>query len=152
MHKHAQVCEEDVKRQKHLSSSANPEVMQLRSVFESVSFSAFSLNLLFQRSSGNSDLAPDAHHFTPSGLVSQVKWCTFRALWMPASWFLIFLLLSLSLFYLSVSTFSWNSVLPLGQQPSAKTRISVLSAPSNLCCHLDVRSPQLPVPEEGSEG
>lgn len=119
-----------------------------------VSFSAFPLNRLYQRSSGNSDLAPDAHHFTPSGPVSRAKWCASRAQWMPASSFLIFLLLfhNLSPFYLSVSTFSWNSLCLRANSQVQKTQISVLSAPSNLCCHLDVRSPQLPVPGEGSEG
>lgn len=89
-----------------------------------VSFSAFPLNRLFQRSSGNSDLAPDAHHFTPSGPVSRAKWCTSRALWMPASSFLIFLLLfhNLSPFYLSVSTFSWNSLCLRANKQAQKPR------------------------------
>ena len=104
--------------------------------------------------------------------MSQAKWCTMGALYAAVD-FLFFLhnftscthththSLSLSL-TLSLS-FPWSlsthcqhfffffflpyaSVLPLGQQPSAKPHIKVLSAPSNLCCHLDVRSLQLPVP------
>lgn len=46
---------------------------------------------------------------------------------------------------------SFFCLMPLGRQPSAKkkeTHVKVLSAPSNLCCHLDVRSVQLPVPGE----
>lgn len=37
-----------------------------------------------------------------------------------------------------------------GPTAKCKTHVKMLSAPSNLCCHLEVRS--LPVPEEGSDG
>lgn len=102
-------------------------------------------------------MSPNAHHLALLGSLSQAKWCTIRALHQPAD----FLHISSRTHTLSSSwSLSTHISLPalfflvlcfciaFGPTAKCKAHIKVLSAPSNLCCHLDVGSLQLPVPGE----
>ncbi len=144
-------------------TNTNTEVMQVKSVYISVNAQHFELKYLSQNSGINSVVSPNAHHLALSGSLSQAKWCTIRALYQPADFLHISShththTLSLSL------TPSWSLsthvslpalfffvlcfCIAFGPTAKCKAHIKVLSAPSNLCCHLDVRSLQLPVPGE----
>ncbi len=123
-------------------TNTNTEVMQVKSVYISVNAQHFELKYLSQNSGINSVVSPNAHHLALSGSLSQAKWCTIRALYQPADFLHISShththTLSLSLTHppglcqhmyhcQHFSFLSYASVLPLGQQPSAK--------PISKCC------------------